>query len=71
MHTPSSVLEQAWREVQKSRKLSHPHIIRIHDLVRTPGEDPFITMEFVEGRDLSTMRLGQDDGVFRWEQIRL
>ena len=28
------------REVQKSRALSHPNIIRIHDLIQQPGEDP-------------------------------
>ena len=39
------------REVQKSRALSHPNIIRIHDLIQKSGEDPLISLEFVDGTD--------------------
>jgi len=43
----------AWfkQEVKLTRKLSHPNIIRLHDLMEVPGL-VFITMEYVEGTDL-------------------
>ena len=44
MAVDESALDDMKREVQKSRKLSHPNIIRIHDFVNMPGEDPFLTM---------------------------
>src|SRR5947207_1561008 len=40
------------RETLRSRKLSHPNIVRIHDLHEHPDEDPFIAMEYVDGTTL-------------------
>ncbi len=40
------------RETTRSRKLSHPNIIRIHDLDQHEGEDPFIALEYVDGPTL-------------------
>ncbi len=57
------------RETQKSRRLSHPHIVRTHDLVHLPGEAPFISMEFVEGTMLETMRLERADQILRWHEV--
>ena len=57
------------REVQKAHRLSHPNIIRIHDLVQLPEEQPFIAMEFVDGADLAAMRAQQPDGLYRWENL--
>ena len=56
-------------EVQKARMLSHPNIVRIHDLVKLPDEPPFITMEFVDGADLNSLRSQQPDGYFTWERL--
>ena len=70
MAVDEAALDDMKREVQKSRKLSHPNIIRIHDLVHLPGEDPFLTMEFVEGQELADMRRDQPNGVFAWEDIK-
>ena len=56
-------------EVQKAHKLSHPNIIRIHDLVTPPNELPFITMEFVDGSDLNTLREQQPNGYFTWSRL--
>ncbi len=56
-------------EVQKARLLSHPHIIRIHDYVKLPDELPFVTMEFVDGSDLGTLRNQQKNGHFTWERL--
>jgi serine/threonine protein kinase len=70
MAVDESALDDMKREVQKSRKLSHPNIIRIHDFVNLPGEDPFLTMEYVEGQELADMRRDQPNGVFAWEDIK-
>jgi serine/threonine protein kinase len=70
MAVDESALDDMKREVQKSRKLSHPNIIRIHDFVNMPGEDPFLTMEYVEGQELADMRRDQPNGVFAWEDIK-
>ena len=55
------------REAQRSRRLSHPHIIHIHDVFHSPGELLFIAMEFVEGMDLGQFQKEQADEVFPWE----
>ena len=58
------------REVQKSRKLSHENIIRIHDLSNLRGELPFITMEFIRGSNMDTLRLNQPNGLMSWKHLR-
>ncbi|MBI5775466.1 MAG: DUF1080 domain-containing protein [Verrucomicrobia bacterium] len=60
-------LDELRREVRKSRKLTHPNIIRIHDFHEPPGETPFISMEYVSGENLNALRLKQPDRVFTWE----
>ena len=47
-----SALEDLRLETLKSRKLSHPNIIRIHDFHNLPGEFPFVSMEYVKGVNL-------------------
>ncbi len=44
-------LERIRREVQAGRRLHHPGLVRVHDLVDTP-EGPAIVMEAVEGPTL-------------------
>jgi serine/threonine protein kinase len=58
------------REVQKSRALSHPNIIRIHDLIQKAGEDPLISLEYVDGTDLTAIAATKTNGVFGWEEIK-
>jgi hypothetical protein len=58
------------REVQKSRKLSHDNIIRIHDLVQLPGENPFVSLEYVEGTDLNAIQVNHPDRAFKWEEVK-
>ncbi len=40
------------RELLQARELSHKNIIRLYDWHHEPGEDPFISMEYVEGQTL-------------------
>ena len=63
-------LSDLMREVQKSRHLNHCNIIRIHDLIQHEGEPPFVTLEFVDGQDLASLRLKQPDHLFNWENLR-
>lgn len=39
------------REARAARRLSHPNIVRIHDLGENKGKK-FISMEYIEGKDL-------------------
>jgi serine/threonine protein kinase len=63
-------LEAMRRETKKSRKLSHPNIIRIHDLFEGVGEAPFISMEFIEGLPLNTLKARQPKKLFSWAEAR-
>jgi eukaryotic-like serine/threonine-protein kinase len=42
------------REIVLARQVSHPHVVRIHDLGRD-GETTFLTMDLVEGRSLRSL----------------
>jgi len=59
---PSAVRDLK-RETAKSQQLSHPHILRIFDLVEA-GPLCGITMELVEGGTLTSKRLEQPGEVF-------
>ena len=63
-------LDDMRRETLKSRRLTHPHIARIHDFCNVEGEPPFITMEFMAGKNVSALQIEQPDRVFTWEQIQ-
>ncbi len=69
MATDIVALNELKRETQKSRKLSHPHIVRTHDLVHIDGETPFISMEYVDGSMLETMRLEREPQIFQWVEL--
>lgn len=57
------------REVSKSRKLSHPNIVRIHDLILSDDEPPFVSMEYIEGSNLSELKIAQPQQLFAWDSI--
>src|SRR5438552_2141724 len=57
------------RETLKSRKLTHPNIIRIHDLHEFAEEAPFISMEYVDGGNLHALQDRQPGGIFPWPQL--
>jgi serine/threonine protein kinase len=55
-------------ETRRGLELSHPHIVRIYDFV--DDEDAAaISMEFVDGKTLSEVRLGTEGGVFTTEEV--
>lgn len=65
-----AALKEMQRETTKSRKLSHPNIIRIYDLHESPDELPFISMEFIRGDNLHNLSAVQPQGFFTWEQLK-
>jgi serine/threonine-protein kinase len=46
--------ERLTHEVRLARRVSHRHVVRIHDLAESDGV-PFLTMEFVDGPSLATV----------------
>ncbi len=65
-----AALDDMRRETRKSRKLTHPNIIRIHDLFESPGEPPFISMEYVDGTPLHALKSSQPQQLFSWEYLK-
>jgi len=47
-------LERFKREIQLSSRVTHPNVLRVFDLGESDGIK-FLTMQFVDGRDLSTI----------------
>ncbi|WP_434381166.1 protein kinase domain-containing protein [Melittangium boletus] len=47
----ADALERFRREVRLARRITHPHVARMHDLGTHEGQ-AFLTMEYVEGGDL-------------------
>ncbi len=51
LHNDAMIVERFKQEVRSTRRLSHPHIIRIFDLGEEEGRR-FISMEYMEGKNL-------------------
>jgi serine/threonine protein kinase len=62
-------LSELRQETLKCRRLTHPNIIRVHDLVHLRGEMPFLTMEYVGGPNLNLLRTQQANGLFAWADL--
>ena len=56
------------RETRRSLELTYPHIIRIYDFVKD-ATNAAISMEFVEGKTLATLRVEQPDGHFETKDV--
>ncbi len=63
-------LDDLRSETARSRKLTYPNIVRIHDLHEEDGDMAFIAMEYVDGPTLALTRLQQPSRVFSWEMLR-
>jgi hypothetical protein len=57
-------------ETRRTRQLTHPHIVRIHDFVEDYSYAA-ISMEYVEGRSLAAERLTRPGQVFAPQEIML
>lgn len=57
------------RETRKSRQLTHPNIVRIHEFFQVDGEASFISMELVQGASLSTLKVLEPDRAFTWKRL--
>jgi len=59
----SAWLRRYENEVRLARKVTHPNVLRVYDIVEAQGE-VFITMEYVDGEDLSSLlrRVGRLTG---------
>ena len=53
-------------EVRIAKRLSHPNIVRIHDL-HEQGNSPFISMEYVDGETLQAV--GRKRGRIPWSEL--
>lgn len=60
-------MEGLRRETLRTRRLTHPNIIRIHDLHDLPDEPVFISMEYVDGPNLHVLRTDHPNKVLSWE----
>jgi serine/threonine protein kinase len=63
-------LDDLRRETARSHKLTHPNIVRIHDLHEDPDGTAFIVMEYIDGPMLAALRLQQSNRVFAWDFLR-
>ena len=66
----AAAFEDLRLETRRSRRLSHPNILRIYDFHNLPGEPAFISMEYVKGVNLGVVRQRQPGGVLTWEFLR-
>jgi serine/threonine protein kinase len=62
-------LQELKAETRKSRKLTHRNIVRVHDFV-SDAHSAGISMEWVDGSTLSTLRLGKPAMVFEPEELK-
>ncbi len=48
------LLESLLSEISHARRVSHPHVCRVHDIGEAGGQQ-FLSMEFVDGEDLASL----------------
>lgn len=54
MTTDPSAVERFKREARAAKKLSHPNIVRIHDMYEY-GNKKLLSMEYIQGEDVKTL----------------
>ena len=65
----STAVDELKRETRKSRQLTHPNIVRIHDFVED-STGAAIVMEYINGHTLAEKRLEKPFRAFEPEEIR-
>src|SRR5437773_1045047 len=63
-----ALLYQLKRETKRCLELTHPHIVRIHDFVHDERSG-CISMEYVDGETLSSLRVEKEQKVFEPPEI--
>ncbi len=58
LHYDAMIVERFKQEVRSTRRLSHPNIVRIHDMGDEGGRK-FISMEYIDGRNLKDILFEQ------------
>lgn len=53
----AGALERFLGEVRTARRVSHPNVCRVHDVGEAGGQH-FLSMEYIDGEDLSSLRGG-------------
>ena len=66
-HADASVLDRFRREVSAARRISHPHVVRLHDLGEHEGQ-LYISMEYVAGDSLREVL--RRNGVLPADRVR-
>ena len=56
------------KEAQTAMQLSHPNIVRLHDL-HTDGHQKFLAMEYIEGKTLEELLAEKEDDRFTLEEL--
>jgi serine/threonine protein kinase len=65
-----AALDDLKRETRRSLELTHPHIIRIHDFVHDE-RSACISMEYVDGETLASLRCRKEQKVFWLEELTI
>ncbi|MCA9709538.1 MAG: protein kinase, partial [Myxococcales bacterium] len=60
--------ERFLREARATSKIRHPNIVQLVDFGATPNGSVYFAMEFLEGRDLSSLL--RDEGHLSWPRAR-
>src|SRR5436853_4928619 len=63
-----AALDDLKRETRRSLELTHPHIIRIYDFVHDERSG-CISMEYVDGETLASLRCRMEQKVFRPDEL--
>src|SRR4051794_28329202 len=66
----SAVLDELKSETKRCLELTHPHIVRIHDFVHDERAG-CISMEYIDGETLSTLRSQKEQKVFAPDEINM
>ena len=63
-------LQRFYRETNILRSINHPNIVRAYEVGATPGGQPYLVMEYVEGKSVADL-LEQPGGMSEEETIRI
>ncbi|MCE0521323.1 MAG: protein kinase [Methylacidiphilales bacterium] len=69
VHFDAGALDDLKRETRRCLELTHPNIIRIYDFV-TDQQAAAISMEYVDGKTLASLRIEKENRVFEVEEIK-